>query len=89
MQVNEILMLIINLGIIIAIISNNTKLKIIPFYKLLLSSYFIIFFGWISTVVEGIIYPDFFNACEHASYLVFSIMMLVWIGKIIPRRAKK
>jgi len=78
---NEVLMLILGTGVLIFIILNITQIRRIGYYSLLLVSFCFLLFAWFATVIEGFLAEKYFNFSEHISYLISSIIFVIWSFK--------
>ncbi len=79
---NEIVMLLLGVGVLILVIFRRKPLKQLPGSYLLITSFSIVLTGWTATVVEdlfehGSIYNRLFNYLEHFCY-AGSTMMIAW-----------
>ena len=84
---NEVVMLILGLGVFWFVMLNKYKIRRILAWKLLLYAFYFLMAGWFFTVIEGFILLPFFNLLEHVSYSVSSIIMAMWCYKIAhPKR---
>ncbi|MCD4744500.1 MAG: hypothetical protein K8R67_18715 [Desulfobacteraceae bacterium] len=82
-QQNEIVMLLLSIGCVIFILINNQKVKRIPVAKILIAGFYVLFTGYVFTILEGLFWKDFLNVMEHICYAVSSILMAVWCWKIL------
>ena len=80
---NEVLMLIIGIGVLIFIVFNIGHIKNIKSWKLLLSGYFILLSAWFFTVLEGYILEKFLNIIEHLCYVFSSLIFVIWSVNVI------
>lgn len=78
-QENELLTFLLCLVTLAFIIINHKRISIIPNCKIFIIAFVFFSFGWFCTVIEGIILGDFFNITEHVSYLISSVLSLIWI----------
>jgi hypothetical protein len=84
---NEVVMLILGLGVFWFVMLNKYKIRRILAWKLLLFAFYFLMAGWFFTVIEGFILMPFFNLLEHISYSVSSIIMAMWCYKVThPKR---
>ena len=81
-QENEIVMLIIGLGVFIFVLGNRSQLKRIPYAELLLAGFYMLLAGWILTVVENVIWGEVLNYLEHMCYAVASVLLAAWCWKV-------
>jgi hypothetical protein len=79
---NEIVMLIIGLGVLIFLLGNRSELKRIPSADFLLLAFYVLLAGWVLTVLEGFFWEELLNYLEHISYAVGSFLITVWCWKI-------
>ena len=82
-QQNEIVMLLLSIGCMIFILTNNQKVKRIPVAKILIAGFYVLLAGYVLTILEGLFWKDFLNVLEHLCYAVSSILMAVWCWKIL------
>ena len=87
-QENEIVMLLLGLGVLIFMLGNRQRIKSIPASNILTACFYTLVTGWVFTVIEGFIWPGFFNLLEHLCYAGSSVLMAVWCWKIFGRREK-
>ena len=85
-QENEIILLILSIGIFIFILLNRSRLKHLPESKILIVGFFTFLTGWIMTVVEGFFWEDFLNIIEHICYIGGAVLLIVWCWKIFGRK---
>jgi hypothetical protein len=81
-QQNELIMLLLGVGVLIFIIENRQKLRRVPAAKIMISGFGMILGGWCLTVLEGFIWRDFFNFMEHMCYAASSLLMAFWCWKV-------
>ncbi len=79
---NEIVMLIIGLGVLIFVLGNRMQLKRIPSAGFLLLAFHALLAGWVLTVLEGFFWGELLNYLEHMSYAVASFLLAVWCWKV-------
>jgi len=87
-QENELVMLIIGIGVLIFMLNNLDKIRQLPYSKVFLASFLAFFCGWIATVVEGFILYDLFNLIEHFAYLASSLLAVLWCWKLLQDKKK-
>ena len=85
-QGNEIIMLLIGIGVLIFIIENRQQLRRFQFSEILLFGFYLILTGWILTNLEGFFFEDFLNLLEHACYAGSSGCVLFWCIKVFGSR---
>ena len=82
MQENEIITLLLGIGVMIFILANKQKVKRIPAAKILIAGFYVLLAGWVLTVLEGLFWRELLNVLEHICYTASSILMAVWCWKI-------
>lgn len=85
-QGNEIIMLLIGIGVLIFIIENLQQLRRFIYSEILLLGFYLILVGWILTVLEGFFYKDLLNLVEHACYAGSSVSIAFWCFKVFGRK---
>jgi dolichyl-phosphate-mannose--protein O-mannosyl transferase len=78
---NEVVMLLLGIGVLFLIFVNLDHIKKIKSWKTLTSAYFVLLFGWIFTVLEGFFLDRFLNLLEHLSYFISAVFMIAWCWK--------
>jgi cell shape-determining protein MreD len=81
-QQNEIIMLLLSMGLMFFILINKQKVKRIPVAKILTAGFYVLFAGYVLTNLEGLFGYDLLNVLEHICYAASSILMTVWCWKI-------
>jgi hypothetical protein len=77
-QENELISLMLFIGVAIFIFIHRGALKAVASWPLLLFVFVCSLTTAILTVVEGAIWSEFLNFVEHAFYLIGSIGLLAW-----------
>lgn len=85
-QPNEVVMLIIGLGVLIFILGNRSQLERIPFSRMLLLGFYSLIAGWALTVLEGFFWNELFNYLEHICYATASLLLAAWCWKVLGNR---
>ena len=81
-QGNEVIMLLIGIGVFIFIIENRQQLQRILFSQILILGFCLTLAGWIFTILEGFFFKDFLNLIEHACYAGSSVSVALWCFKV-------
>jgi hypothetical protein len=84
-QPNEVVMLIIGLGVLIFILGNRSQLERIPFSRVLLLGFYSLLAGWALTVLESFFWNEFFNYLEHTCYATASLFLAAWCWKVLGK----
>ncbi len=82
LQENEIITLLIGLGVGIFIIVNRVRLKRLPHSGLLFAGYGLLLSGWSFTIMEGFGLRPVFNFIEHLSFMLSSLLVALWCWKV-------
>ena len=81
-QENEIVMLLLGGGVFIFTLTNRLMFNRLPAWKILFAGLYLLFAGWILTVLEGFFWKDFLNYVEHMCYAGSSVLVAVWCCKV-------
>ena len=87
-QQNEIVMLLLGVGVLIFTIRNRSGLKRLPAHRILMVAFYLLFATWVATVLEGFIWNTFFNLVEHAGLAASSVLTAIWCWKIFTGKKK-
>lgn len=87
-QENEVVMLILGLGVFIFILASWSQLKRFESSRILIFAFFFLFIGWVFTVLESFLWEDVLNYMEHICYGAASSLVAVWCW-IIFRTSKE
>ncbi len=84
---NEIVMLLIGVGVSVFIQGNQRRLKGLQVSKILVAGFCMMLGGWILTNLEGLFsegtfWNNFLNTLEHICYAIGSILVAVWCWKV-------
>jgi len=86
---NEVVMLVLGIGVLFLMVMNMDHVRKIRFWKLLFASYIILLSGWFFTILEGFLLERPLNILEHASYFVSAVFIAVWTWKSTGRQKKE
>lgn len=79
---NEIVMLLIGVGVLIFILGSRPRLKNLPASNILFAGFYVLLGSWIVTVLEGFFWESFLNYIDHGCYAVGSVLVAVWCCKV-------
>ena len=79
---NEIVMLLLGVGVLILLLANRIRLKRVPASKILIAGFYILLAGWAMTVLEGFFWEDLLNYLEHICYAASSLLVVIWCWKV-------
>ncbi len=86
---NEVVMLLLGLGIFLFMLLNISHIRHISFWKILIASYSLLLTGWILTVLEGYFLESLLNFLEHLSYVMSSLVLAIWCFKVFGNSRKE
>lgn len=87
-QQNEIVMLLLGVGVWIFTIRNRAGLKRLPACGILITAFYLLLVTWIATVLEGFVWNSFFNLLEHAGLAASSVLTTIWCWKAFIGKKK-
>ncbi|MHC4642061.1 MAG: hypothetical protein ACYS32_10485 [Planctomycetota bacterium] len=83
---NEVVMLLLGVGVLIFILGNRPRLKNLPSSSILIAAFCLMLAGWILTVLEGFFFEWLLNFFEHMCCAVSSIFVAVWCWMVFGRK---
>ena len=86
---NEVVMLLIGMGVLVFILGNRERLKRLAASKLLIVGFYFLLAGWVLTVLEGLFglfWEEILNFAEHLCTAVSSVFVAVWCCKVFGGR---
>jgi len=81
-QENELVMLVLGIGVFIFTQRFRGQIKRIPQGHLFIAGFNITLIGWMLTVLEGFFWESALNLLEHFCYSVSAILLAIWCWKI-------
>jgi len=75
---NEVVMLVLGIGVLIFVLGNYPQLKRFPSAKILVVGFCVLLAGWVLTVMEGFYLPGILNYLEHICYAVSTVLLAAW-----------
>ena len=88
-QENEIIMLLLGIGVLIFILGNRLKLKRLPSSSIFITGFCVLLLGWIMTVLESYFWKELLNFFEHICYAASSVLVATWSWKVFGRREEE
>jgi hypothetical protein len=85
-QENELILLMLGIGVLFFIVGNHSQVKKFPEYKVLIAGFFAFLTGWLLTVLEGFFWEKLLNFMEHICYIGGSVLVAIWCWKIFGRK---
>jgi len=88
-QENEVVMLLLGVGVSLFILGNRSQLRRLPASTILIAGFHVLLAAWVLTVLEGFFWKDILNFVEHLCYAATSVLVAVWCWKVIGREARE
>ena len=79
---NEVVMLLLGLGVLVFILANRSRLRRLPRWDILSLGFYVVLAGWVLTVAEGFFYENVLNYLEHISYACSAVLLALWCWKV-------
>jgi hypothetical protein len=79
---NEVVMLLIGVGVLIFIVGSRARLKSLPASNLLISGFYVLLASWTVTVLEGFFWEGVLNYIEHGCNAVSAVFVALWCWKV-------
>ncbi len=84
-QENEIILLLLGLGVLIFVLSNRLRLQRLPESKTLIAGFYMLMAGWVLTVLEGFLLEGLLNFIEHMCYASSAVLVAAWCWKVFGK----
>jgi len=81
-QENEVVMLLMAIGVLIFILFNRPQIMRIEAAGLLVTAFCILVIGYVFTVIEGFLLLSLFNFLEHVCYAGSSVLIALWCMRV-------
>lgn len=75
---NEVIMLVLGIGVLIFVLGNYSQLKRFPSAKILVVGFSVLSAGWVLTVLEGFFLTGLLNFLEHICYAISTVLLATW-----------
>jgi hypothetical protein len=79
---NEIVMLLLGIGLLIFTMKNRPGLRQLPESRILCVALYALIGSFFASVLEGFFWNPFFNSLEHAGLAISSVLTAVWSWKV-------
>jgi hypothetical protein len=79
---NEVVMLMLGVGVLVFVLESRTQLKQLPAPRTLISAFYVLLAGWMLTVLEGFFWEATLNYLEHLCYAVSAVLVTVWCWRV-------
>ena len=87
-QENEVVMLLLGVGVLIFILVNRVQLRRLPASGLHVTALCVLLAGWVLTVLEGFFWQEWLNFFEHRAYATSSVLLAAWCWSVVGGRSK-
>lgn len=87
-QANEIVMLLLGIGVLFFTSTNSQAIKRLPAWKILISGFYVLLAAWVLTVLEGFLWQGFLNYLEHICYAGSFVLLAFWSFKVFHGKRK-
>ena len=84
-QENEVVMIVLGLGVLLFILGNRSQLKRIESSATLILGFCFLLLGWALTVLEGFCWEVLLNYLEHMCYAAGSASLAAWCCTLFGR----
>ena len=85
-QENEVVMLLMAIGVLIFILVNHRLIMRIVAARVLVAAFCVLLAAYVLTVLEGFFLGDLLNFLEHACYAGSSVLIALWCMKVFKRK---
>lgn len=79
---NEIVMLLLGVGVLIFIVVRREQLKQLPKANLFIACFCVLLVGWLATVLEGCFAPShvYYKLCNYLEHLCYACSAVLFTG---------
>lgn len=84
-QANEVIMLVLSLGVLAFMFISYLDLRSIPSFGFLVMAFSTFVLGWFMTVLEGVLWAATLHFVEHICYAIGAIITAVWFWRVFAR----
>ena len=81
-QENEIVMLLLGVGVFIFTLVNRSMFKRLQSWKILIAGFYVLLAGCVFTVIEGFFWIGLLNYLEHMCYAGSSLLVAFWCWRV-------
>ena len=85
-QDNEVVMLLMAIGVLIFILVNRRLIMRIEAARVLVAAFCVLLAAYVFTVLEGFFLSTLFNFLEHACYAASSVLIAIWCMKVFKEK---
>ena len=81
-QENEVILLLLGLGVLIFALANRERLEELPAVRLLAAGLYLLLAAWVLTILEGFFWPRALNLLEHGCYAASAALQAAWCRQV-------
>jgi hypothetical protein len=85
---NEIIILLLGVGVLIFSLSNPLRIRRLPEWKILRASFRVLLLGWVLAVLKRFVWESVFHLLEHVSYAASMVLLALWCWKVFPKEGR-
>ncbi len=85
-QDNEVVMLLMAIGVLIFILVNRRLIMRIEAARVLVAAFCVLLAAYVLTILEGFFQEDLLNFLEHLCYAASSVLIAMWCMKVFKRK---
>ena len=86
---NEVIMLILGIGILSLISVYRSKIKRVFAYETILIAFYLLIASWICTILEDIFFYRIMNLLEHVFFAASAVVTLIWCWRVASRQKQE
>lgn len=87
-QENEVILLLLGLGVLIFALANRERLAKLPAVRLLAAGLCLLLAAWVLTILEGFFWPTALNLAEHGCYAASASFNAAWCWQVLCKRER-
>ncbi|MDO9462769.1 MAG: hypothetical protein Q7J61_03075 [Deltaproteobacteria bacterium] len=84
-QENEVVTLLLGVGVLVFVIANRLQLQRLPGSRILISGFYVYLGGRILTVLEGFFWGEFLNFLEHLCSAGSNVLVAIWCWRVFRK----
>lgn len=85
---NEIIMLILGIGVLVFTIIHRAKIKRIYAWRNFIAGFYILIAAWVFTIAERFIWGNYLNILEHICYMSSAVIITIWCFRLFFSHGK-
>jgi hypothetical protein len=89
LQQNEVILVVLGVGVLIFILGNRQRLQLLPRSKILIAGFYMLLASWFLTILEGFFWGELLNFIEHICYAGSAVLVAVWCREVFGKRGEQ